>query len=98
MPNLQASIKDLRQSKSRTIYNNRVRRRLRNSVKKYEDAISEKDSKKAQEALPRAQKMLDKAAKRGIIKQGTASRRKSRLAKKFNTIAAPNVKATDKNA
>ena len=98
MPNLQASIKDLRQTKSRTVYNNRVRRRLKDSVKKYEDAIETKDQKKAEEHLPRVYQMLDKAAKRGIIKKGTASRKKSKMAKKYNTLAAPDVKATDKNA
>jgi small subunit ribosomal protein S20 len=98
MPNLQASIKDLRQSKTRTVHNNRVRRRLHDVSKKYNKAIDEKDVEKAKDTLPRVQKMLDKAAKRGIIKKGTASRKKSGYAKKLNDIAAPDVKTTDKNA
>ncbi|MCA9377103.1 30S ribosomal protein S20 [Candidatus Nomurabacteria bacterium] len=94
MPNLQASIKDLRQSKKRTANNNRIRRRLKDSVKSYKKAIESGDAKTAEENLPRAQKMLDKAAKRGIIKKGTASRKKSLLSKKLNDLTAPDVKVT----
>ena len=95
MPNLQASIKDLRQSKKRTVVNNRVRRRLKEAVKAYNTAIDAGEVKTATEALPRVQKMVDKAAKSGIMKKGTASRKKSRLSKKLNTLTAPDVKASN---
>ncbi len=91
MPNLQASIKDLKQTKKRSVFNGRIRRRMKESVKSFNDAIKAGDSKSAEERLPRAQKMLDKAAKNGIIKKGTASRYKSDLAKKLNGLSAPDV-------
>ncbi len=97
MPNLRTSIKDLRQSKRKTFNNNRTRRRLKVAVKTYSTAVANKDVKTAERSLPVVQKMLDKAAKRGIIKKGTASRRKSRLNKKLNTLSAPNVETSKKS-
>ncbi len=94
MPNLKASIKDLRKTKRKTVINNRIRRRLKDSVKAYNKAVETNDSKTAEKLHPRVQKMLDKAAKNGIIKKGTSSRKKSRLMKKLNSLSAPDVKAS----
>jgi small subunit ribosomal protein S20 len=38
----------------------------------------------AEKLLPRIYKALDKAAKRGVIKKNTASRKKSRMMKKIS--------------
>jgi len=54
---------------------------MKKEVKKTRDLINKKDSKGANKNLSTTFKALDKAAKRGVIKKGTANRKKSRLAK-----------------
>jgi len=44
-------------------------------------AVREGDLEGAQEAFRQAQQCIDKAAKQGIIKRNTASRRKARLSR-----------------
>ncbi len=46
---------------------------------KIKKLITEGKAKEAGELMPTAYKAIDKAAKRGIIKENTASRKKSRL-------------------
>jgi small subunit ribosomal protein S20 len=96
MPNLKTSVKDLRQNKRRAEYNKRIRNRLKKSIKSFEDLLKENELDKAKDALDRVYKMLDKAAKKNVIKNNTASRKKSRLANKLNKIAQDNVKTSKK--
>lgn len=46
------------------------------------DAVKELTKSNNAALLPKAQKAIDKALKRGIIKKNTAARMKSRLAKR----------------
>ncbi len=89
MANIKAAIKDIRKSKSREINNNRLRIRIKKAVKKFNLLVTS-DIEKAQELLPRVNKILDKAADKKVIKKENASRKISRLSKKLNT--AKNVK------
>lgn len=73
MPNLQNAKKALRVSARKRILNDRRRRAMKVAVK------SVKVTKTADE-LSKAYQAIDKAAKRGVIKKNTASRKKSRLA------------------
>ncbi len=73
MPNLQNAKKALRVSARKRILNDRRRRAMKVAVK------SVKITKTADE-LSKAYQAIDKAAKRGVIKKNTASRKKSRLA------------------
>jgi len=97
MPNLQTSIKDLRQTKKRTVYNNRLRNRIKRAIKRFDNLLKEEKLKEAQGALDQIYKVLDKAAKKNVIKEGNASRRKSRLASKLNKLAQDNVKTSKKS-
>jgi len=54
---------------------------MQNVIKEYKKLIVGKKSKEAEKLIPKLQKAIDKAAKRGIIKKNTAARRKSRLMK-----------------
>lgn len=74
MPNIKSAIKKVRKDKRRATVNLRLRRRYKKAVKAARQDPSA-------EALQLAQKELDKAAKRGVIKKGKSSRLKSRLAK-----------------
>jgi small subunit ribosomal protein S20 len=52
---------------------------VKDITKSVDKAVLAGDTKKAEELLPTAYKAIDKAAKRGVIKETTAARKKSRL-------------------
>ncbi len=74
MPNIKSAIKKVRKDKKRAAINRRWRERYKEAVKKARLDPTAKN-------LKNAQKILDKTAKKGLIKKGKASRLKSRLAK-----------------
>jgi len=84
MPNLKSAKKELRKSKRRTASNAATRQEIKKMVKGGNRAINAKDPK-AHDLVRQTAKTLDKAAKKGVIKKNTASRKKSRLQKKLNT-------------
>ncbi|MCK9415282.1 MAG: 30S ribosomal protein S20 [Candidatus Dojkabacteria bacterium] len=98
MPNLQTSIKDLRQTKKRTVYNDRLRNRVKRATKRFEDLLKEEKFNEAEKALEQVYKVLDKTAKKNVIKKGNASRKKSRLASKLNKLAQDNVDTSKKGS
>jgi small subunit ribosomal protein S20 len=57
------------------------------SLKDIRKLISSGNRGEAEKALPEAYKALDKAAKRGVIKKNTASRKKSRLVSAIKKIS-----------
>ncbi len=78
MPNKKNAKKALRQTIKRTESNQNVLRTIRELGKDYRKAKAE-GSKDLAGMEKTIQKTLDKAAKKGIIKKNTASRKKSRL-------------------
>jgi small subunit ribosomal protein S20 len=83
MPNKQSAKKALRQTKRHVVQNTKRREDFRNAIKAVLKAKSAADAKKL---VVSAQKALDKAAKAGVIKRNTASRRLSRLMAKVNAV------------
>jgi small subunit ribosomal protein S20 len=79
MPITKGAEKAHRQSERKRIFNVRRKGDMKEAEKQIQKAIAGGDAKKAQELLPTAYKAIDKAAKRGVIKDNTASRKKSRL-------------------
>lgn len=81
MPNIQSAKKELRKNKKRAVINEEITVVYKKALKEINKAIAlgEKDLK---EKVRLAQKALDKAAKRGVIKANTASRKFSRLTKR----------------
>jgi small subunit ribosomal protein S20 len=67
--------------------NDRRRRTMKEAVKTVRASIAKKDTKATKSELSLAFKALDKAAKRGVIKKGTADRKKSRLAKALAKVS-----------
>ncbi len=82
MPNLQNAKKALRVAARKRVFNDRRRRALKVAVKALKANQTTEDLSKAFQAI-------DKAAKSGVIKKNTASRKKSRLAKALNKIKNP---------
>lgn len=98
MPITKSAKKALRQSlrkKARNVLKMKKLRKLLKEVKtlvtraqaKREDEQSSSPSQAIEEAknlLPKVYKLLDKAAKTGLIKKNTASRKKARITKLIN--------------
>ena len=76
-----------RQSLKRAIVNERRSNKMKDTVKTVRMYIAKKDKKMSTQELSLAFKAIDKAAKRGVIKKGSANRKKSRLAKSITKIA-----------
>lgn len=81
MPITQSAKKALRGSLVKKAMNDRNKKKIKESVKKIEKLVKEKKQTEAKKLLPEAYSVIDKAAKRGVIKKNTASRKKSRLSK-----------------
>lgn len=71
--------KAVRSQARKRVYNVRTKAKLHDTVKSLKDALAKGETKEASALISRAYEALDKAAKRGIIKKNTASRKKSRL-------------------
>ncbi len=85
MPNKKSAAKELRKAVKRNAANKKVSDKLKNSVKSSLKQIKAGD-KKVKEDYTKTIKAIDKAAKKGVIKKNTASRKKSRLMKKINAL------------
>ncbi len=79
MPITKSAKKALRQSKRRATRNLKKKEAFKSVVKKIEKLVSVKKNDEAKKLIPLAYKAIDKAAKTGVIKKNTASRKKSRL-------------------
>lgn len=85
MPNKKSAAKELRKAVKRNAANKKVVNKLKDSVKTSLKQIKAGD-KKIKEDYTKTIKAIDKAAKKGVIKKNTASRKKSRLMKKINAL------------
>ena len=85
MPITKSAKKALRQNIKRRAKNIQKNRKLK-SVLKEVNILTAKKTEEAKKLLPTAYKLLDKAAKTGLIKKNTASRKKSRITKAVNKI------------
>lgn len=79
MPITKNAHKALRQSEKRRVFNLRRARAMKDVTKRIQKLLGEKKVDDAQKLVPEAYKAIDKAAKRGVIKDNTAARKKSRL-------------------
>ncbi len=80
------SEKSMRSSLRKQARNQSVRSASRTYVSTAVKAIGREDVPKSESAVRQAIRYLDKAAKRGVIHRNNASRRKSRLMKRLNTL------------
>jgi small subunit ribosomal protein S20 len=82
------ALKSLRKDKKRHLRNLAVKTKIRSIAKKVEIAVAQGKPEEAKSIFLRAMKELDKATSKKIIPKKRASRKKSRLAKKINTLLA----------
>ncbi len=86
MANLKSSKKRIRSNERKRLRNVRVKSTIKTEIKKVEQAISEGNVEVAKAQFSEMASVLDSAATKGIIKKNTASRKKSRIARKINAI------------
>lgn len=87
MPNIKSAIKRVDVIEKKTLRNNMIKSEYKTAVKKFEAAVLEGNKENAEDLFKKAVKKIDSACSKGVIKKNTASRKKSNLAKKLNTIA-----------
>ena len=87
MPVIKSAIKRVRQEKKRKAYNVGVKTAVKAKFKTVRDEVATgkvKDSKDLVAAI----KEIDTAVRKGVISKHTAARKKSRLTKAYNSVAA----------
>ncbi len=83
MPKRRAAVKRLRVDKKRRLHNLKIKNELKKTIKKFQAFLSAKNLNEAKALLGKVFSLLDKAAKKKVIHPRTASRKKSRLAKRI---------------
>ena len=86
MPIKKSAFKAIRQSGKREIYNKGIKTNISWLKRQFLKAIGKKDKKVANDFYLKLQKFLDKATQKGVIKKNTASRSKSRLFKRLDSL------------
>jgi len=79
MPITKGAQKAHRQSERRRVFNLRRKNAMKDALKAIQKALEAGKIEEAKGLVPAAYKAIDKAAKRGVIKDNTAARKKSRL-------------------
>ena len=88
MPNIKSAIKRVKTTNVRNAQNAAEKSAMRTAVKKAEAAVANKDAEAAKASFVLATKELDRAVTKGLIHKNAAARKKSRLAKKINSLNA----------
>lgn len=81
MPITKGAKKALRAAARKKVYNDKRRKNMKEAAKEVKALVVAKNPTEAKAMLAKAYKAIDKAAKNGVIKKNTASRKKSRLSK-----------------
>jgi small subunit ribosomal protein S20 len=81
MPITKSAKKALRGSLRKKAINDRTKKLVKESIKKIEKLVKDKNKDEAKKLLSGAYSTIDKAAKKGVFKKNTASRKKARLSK-----------------
>ena len=88
MANIRSAKKRIHVIAKKTAANRRVKSHLKAIVKNFEKAIVEGDMAVAAEKLALAEKRLKQAASKGTIHKNAASRKVSRMTRRFNQAKA----------
>ncbi len=87
MPQRRTAIKDLRTNRTKHMQNLNIKTELRKTIKKFLTSVESKNKTEAQSLLPVLYKKLDKASKRKVLHDNTASRRKARFSKLVQNLS-----------
>jgi len=81
MPIKKSAMKEMRADARKALRNRQVRGTYRSAIKSFELALSESKLDEAKKFFLLAQKTIDKAISKNVIKKNTGSRKKSRMSK-----------------
>jgi len=87
MANTKSAKKAVRKIETRTAANKSHRTRMRNEVRRLEEAIASGEQDKAFAALKLAEPLIARSAQKGIIHRNNASRKVSRLNSRVKAMA-----------
>lgn len=88
MANIRSAIKRMRQSERRRVRNAAVRGSVRTAVKSARTALTGTSVDEARATVTQTTRVLDKAVTKGLLHKNAAARRKSRLIRQLNAMAA----------
>ncbi|MFP4658369.1 MAG: 30S ribosomal protein S20 [Desulfonatronovibrionaceae bacterium] len=88
MANHRSAFKRHKQSLKANVRNKAIKTRIKNAVKKVDQAVAQNDAQQAHDALRTASSILDRAAQKKVIHKRKAARKISRLNKAINNIAS----------
>ncbi len=80
MPITKSAKKAIRVSSRKKMQNDQWKRKMKEIIKKI-DKIAKTEKKEAEKLLSSAFQIIDKAAKKGVIKKNNAANKKSRLSR-----------------
>ncbi len=84
MPITKSAKKALRKSLKRRARNFQHKNKIKKLLKEMKSLVTEKKIEGAKKLLPQVYKLLDKAAKTGLVKKNTVARKKSRITRLIN--------------
>jgi small subunit ribosomal protein S20 len=87
MANTYSALKRVRQAERRTEFNRKNKAKLRHQIRAMRRALASKDAKAAAGMLSKTFAIIDRSAKKGVIKKNTAARYKSRLHLRVKALA-----------
>ncbi len=87
MPITKGAKKALRASTKKRLFNLKRKSEMKDTIKSFKKLVLEQKKDEASKLVPMTYKAIDKAAKRGVIKKNTASRKKAGIIRLLKTIA-----------
>lgn len=87
MPNIKSSERSVKTDAERRARNFAVKSTIRTVSRKVVESVTAGNSDEAKALLVKASRTIDKAAAKGVVHKNSAARKKSRLARKLNTLA-----------
>lgn len=88
MPNIKSAIKRVNVIEKKTLRNNMIKSAYKTAIRRFDEAVENKNVEEATKLFSFATKKIDQACTKGVIVKNTAARKKSKLAKKLNTLTA----------
>ncbi len=86
MPHTKSQEKRDRQAIASRVRNRSIRSELKTRARQVEEAAESGDREATEQALRSAQKRIDQAVAKGVLKKNTANRRKARLARLVSSL------------
>lgn len=86
MPRIKSAIKRVKTSEKSHLRNISCKSKIKSSTKKFNLALSENNQEESIKYFKDTVSILDKSVNKGILPKNTASRQKSNLTKKLNTL------------